>query len=48
MSWKTVLNVFHSHDLSDHYNGLYAWYLDDIIMECEWGERLGLSGVDGS
>lgn len=22
MSWKTVLNVFHSDDLYDHYNGL--------------------------
>ena len=47
MSWETVLNVFHSDDLSDHYNGLYASYLDDIVMESEWGERLRLSGADG-
>lgn len=46
MSWKPVLNIFPSDDLSGHYNGLYACYLDDNVMEWEWGERLGLSGVD--
>lgn len=45
MSCKTVLNVFHSDDLSDHYNGLcmlFRWHYNGVWR----GERLGLSGVD--